>query len=54
MKRFLDFFKKKKEEKPYMVMGDNNLPLWVLPLPTGINMDTEDEPEKGDDDEWRL
>ena len=24
MKRFLDFFKKKKEEKPYMVMGDNN------------------------------
>ena len=47
MKRFLDFFKKKKkEEKPYMVMGDNNLPLWVIPLPPEINMDTEDEPNK--------
>jgi len=47
MKRFLDFFKKKKEEKPYiMVMGDNNLPLWVIPLPSGINMETEDEPNK--------
>ena len=51
MKRFLDFFKKKKEEKPYMVMGDNHLPLWVLPLPSGINMDTEDEPKKKGKDE---
>ena len=45
MKRFLDFFKKKdKEEEPYVVMGDNGLPLWVIPLPSGINMDTEDDP----------
>ena len=46
MKRFLDFFKKKKEEKPYVVQGDNGLPLWVIPLPSGINMDTGDEPNK--------
>ena len=46
MKRFLDFFKKKKEEKPYVVQGYNGLPLWVIPLPSGINMDTEDEPNK--------
>jgi len=45
MKSILDIFKKKKkEEKPYMVMGDNGLPLWVLPLPSCINMDTEDDP----------
>ena len=44
MKKILDIFKKKeKEEKPYMVKGDNGLPLWVIPLPPEINMDTEDE-----------
>ena len=26
-----------------MVKGDNGLPLWVIPLPPGINMDAEDE-----------
>ena len=46
MKRFLDFFKKKKEEKPYVIKVDNGLPLWVIPLPSGINMETEDEPNK--------
>jgi len=47
IKPFKSFFKKKeKEEKPYMVKGDNGLPLWVIPLPPGINMDTEDEPNK--------
>ena len=53
MKKILDIFKKKEEEKPYVIMGDNKLPLWVLPLPSGLNMDTDDEPEKGDKDEWR-
>ena len=44
MKKVLDIFKKdQEEEKPYMVMGDNGLPLWVLPLPSCINMDTEDD-----------
>jgi len=47
MKKILNRFKKKvDEEKPYMIMGDNNLPLWVLPLPPEIDMDTDDEPEK--------
>ena len=47
MKKILDIFKRKeKEEKPYMVKGDNGLPLWVIPLPSGINMDTEDEPKE--------
>jgi len=45
MKSILDIFKKdQEEEKPYMVKGDNGLPLWVLPLPSCINMDTEDDP----------
>ena len=44
MKSILDIFKKdQEEEKPYMVKGDNGLPLWVLPLPSCINMDTEDD-----------
>jgi hypothetical protein len=44
MKSILDIFKKdQEEENPYMVMGDNGLPLWVLPLPSCINMDTEDD-----------
>ena len=51
MKKILDIFKKKEEEKPYVIMGDNNLPLWVLPLPSGINMDTVDEPKKKGKDE---
>ena len=45
MKSILDIFKKdQEEEKPYMVKGDNGLPLWVIPLPSCINMDTEDDP----------
>ena len=46
MKKILDIFKKKEEEKPYTVMGDNNLPLWVIPLPSGFDIDIDDEPEK--------
>tara|TARA_B110000881_G_scaffold184570_1_gene172370 strand:+ start:101 stop:268 length:168 start_codon:yes stop_codon:yes gene_type:complete len=46
MKKILDIFKKKKkEEKPYVIKGDNGLPLWILPFPSGIDMDTEDEPK---------
>ena len=45
MKSILDIFKKdQEEENPYMVKGDNGLPLWVIPLPSCINMDTEDDP----------
>ncbi len=51
MKKILDIFKKKEEEKPYVIMGDNKLPLWVLPLPSRINMDTVDEPKKKGKDE---
>ena len=48
MKKVLDIFKKdQEEEKPYMVEGDNGLPLWVIPLPSCINMDTEDDPNSG-------
>ena len=47
MKKVLDLFKKKEKENPYMVKGDNGLPLWVLPLPSCINMDTEDDPNSG-------
>ena len=47
MKKILDIFKKKKkEDKPYLTKSSNGLPLWVIPLPPGINMDTEEEPNK--------
>ena len=42
MKQILDLLKKK-EKEPYMVKGDNGLPLWVIPLPSGVNMDTEED-----------
>ena len=51
MKKILDIFKKKEEEKPYMVMGDNGLPLWKINLPSCVNMDTDDEPEMEDNNE---
>ena len=52
MKRFLDFFKKKGKETEYeVVKSRSGLPMFVLPLPDGINFDTDDETEKGDKDE---
>ena len=49
--KILDIFKKKKKETDYeVVKSRSGLPMFVLPLPDGINMDTE-EPEKGDEDE---
>ena len=52
MKKILDLFKKKEKETDYeIVKSRSGLPMYVLPLPPGINMDTDDEPEKGDKDE---
>ena len=52
MKKILDLFKKKEKETDYeVVKSRSGLPMFVIPLPTGINMDTDDEPEKGDKDE---
>ena len=52
MKKILDLFKKKEKEIEYeVVKSRSGLPMFVLPLPPGINMDTDDEPEKGDKDE---
>ena len=52
MKKILDIFKKKEKETEYeVVKSRSGLPMFVIPLPTGINMDTDDEPEKGDKDE---
>ena len=52
MKKILDIFKKKEKEIDYEVgKSRSGLPMFVIPLPTGINMDTDDEPEKGDKDE---
>ena len=51
MKEILDLFKKKEKEIEYeVVKSRSGLPIFVLPLPDGINF-TEDEPEKGDKDE---
>ena len=47
MKSFLDLFKKKKKETEYeIVKSRSGLPMFVLPLPQGINMDTEEKPNQ--------
>ena len=51
MKKILDIFKNKDKEIEYeVVKSRSGLPMFVLPLPDGINIDI-DEPEKGDEDE---
>ena len=51
MKKILDIFKKNEKEIDYEVVKSiSGLPMFVLPLPDGINIDI-DEPEKGDEDE---
>ena len=51
MKKILDIFKKKEKKIEYeVVKSRSGLPIFVLPLPDGINF-TEDEPEKGEKDE---
>ena len=52
MKKILDLFKKKEKETEYeVVKSRSGLPMFVLPLPPGINFDTEDEPKKKGKDE---
>ena len=52
MKKILDLFKKKEKGTDYeVVKSRSGLPMFVIPLPTGINMDTDDESEKRDKDE---
>ena len=51
MKKILDLFKKKEKETEYeVVKSRSGLPMFVISLPDGINIDI-DEPEKGDEDE---
>ena len=51
MKKILDLFKKKEKEIEYeVVKSRSGLPIFVLPLPDGINF-TEDEPEKRSNEE---
>ena len=51
MKKILDIFKKKEKEIEYeVVKSRSGLPMFVLPLPDGINF-TEDEPKKKGKDE---
>ena len=52
MKKILDLFKKKEKETDYeIVKSRSGLPMFVIPLPVGINMDTDDEPKKRGKDE---
>jgi hypothetical protein len=51
MKKILDIFKKKEKETEYeVVKSRSGLPMFVLPLPDGINFDI-DEPEMEDNNE---
>ena len=51
MKKILDLFKKKEKKIEYeIVKSRSGLPMFVLPLPDGINF-TEDEPKKKGKDE---
>jgi hypothetical protein len=46
MKKILDIFKKKEKETDYeIVKSRSGLPMFVIPLPDGINMDTKEEPK---------
>ena len=51
MKKILDIFKRKEKKIEYeIVKSRSGLPMYVLPLPDGINMDTDDESKgKGKD-----
>ena len=52
MKGFLDYFKKKGKESDYdVVKSRSGLPMFVIPLPPEINMDTDDKPKQKDEDE---
>ena len=45
MKKILDIFKRKEKKTDYeVVKSRSGLPMFVIPLPDGINMDTDDEP----------
>ena len=46
MKRFLDLFKKKKKIEYEVVKSRSGLPMYILPLPDGINFDTEEKPNQ--------
>ena len=51
IKTFKSFFKKKEKKIEYeVVKSRSGLPMYVLPLPPGIDF-TKDEPEKGDKDD---
>ena len=51
IKTFKSFFKKKEKEIEYeVVKSRSGLPIFILPLPDGINF-TEDEPEKRSNEE---
>ena len=52
MKKILDIFKRKEKKIEYeVVKSRSGLPMFVLPLPDGINFVTEDEPKmKGKDE----
>ena len=51
MKKILDLFKKKEKKIEYeIVKSRSGLPMFVLPLPDGINF-TEDKPKKKGKDE---
>ena len=45
MKRFLDFFKKKTKPNYKIIKGSNGLPIFVLPLPDGIDLQKDLTPE---------
>ena len=51
MKKILDLFKKKEKETDYeVVKSRSGLPMFVLPLPDGINF-TKDKPQKRSNDD---
>ena len=45
MKGFLDFFKKKTKPNYKIIKGSNGLPIFVLPLPDGIDLQKDLTPK---------
>ena len=46
MRKILDIFKKKEETDFEVVKSRSGLPMFIIPIPSEINMDTEEKPNQ--------
>ena len=46
MRNILDIFKRKEETDFEVVKSRSGLPMFIIPIPSEINMDTEEKPNQ--------